>query len=106
MLAYSNASFPAYGVEWSYKEQSSLCFILPVNSWAMIFHTPLTAGIPTIAPPGVFSIDTGAVIGGSTAGVIPILILLVGCFIYNKRRKRNYSTVYMRYMLWRRLLFM
>jgi len=71
-----------------------------------IFHTLLTTGTPTIAPPGVFSIDTGAVIGGSTAGVMAILILLVGCFIYNKRKKRNSSTVYMRYVLLPHLLFM
>ena len=88
------------------KNSHIMLHITSVNSRDIVFHTPLTAGIPTIAPPGVFSIDTGAVIGGSTAGVFLILILLVGCFIYNKRRKRNSSTVYMRYVLWPHLLFM
>ena len=33
------------------------------------------------------SINTGAVIGGTTAGVTVLVILLLGSLVYNKRRK-------------------
>ena len=33
------------------------------------------------------SINTGAVIGGTTAGVTVLVILLLCCLVYNKRRK-------------------
>ena len=50
-----------------------------------------TTDAPT--PSGTTASDTGAVIGGTIAGVtvlmmLVIVILLLGCFFYNKRRKK------------------
>ena len=38
------------------------------------------------------SVDAGAVVGGTVAGVIALIVLvipLLGCLIYNKKRKRR-----------------
>ena len=46
--------------------------------------------------------NTGAVIGGTTAGVITLMmlvILLLGCLVYNKRRKEmEHSGLHERYV--------
>lgn len=63
-----------------------LCYILVI------------AGTPTSPASETSSIIAGAVTGGSIAGVIAMLVPIIACLIYYRRRKLKSSALHMRYI--------
>ena len=70
-----------------------------MEDFILVFCNMTIAGEPTIAAPETSSsINTGAFIGGTIAGVATLLISIFACFIYCRKRRKP-STIHMRYLL-------
>ena len=84
-----------------------LCFVRKTVILPLLYiksqilcHILVIAGTATIpAPETSSSVIAGAVTGGSIAGIIAMLVPIIACLIYYRRRKMKSSALHMRYIL-------